>query len=88
VLSEAGYVQLFPYDVAARRAFLIVRPPGIGAFEFVILAGLRTAQLMRGCLPRIDSGHKATITAQLELSSGKVTSLLSSAVLPGTTPQA
>jgi DNA-directed RNA polymerase subunit K/omega len=67
-------------------ASVIVRPPGVGAFEFVILAALRTSQLMRGCVPRIDSGHKATVTAQLELSSGKVTSLVSD-VLPGTNPQ-
>ena len=67
---------------------MIVRPPGVGAFEFVILAALRTSQLMRGCLPRIDSGHKATVTAQLELSSGKVTSLLSAdVILPGTNQQ-
>ena len=86
MFCEAPYVHVFPNDVAARRAFLIVRPPGIGAFEFVILAGLRTAQLMRGCLPRIDSGHKPTITAQLELSSGKVTSMLASPVLPEIAP--
>jgi hypothetical protein len=27
---------------------------------------------MRGCRPRVDGGHKATVTAQLEVSEGKV----------------
>jgi hypothetical protein len=48
------------------------RPPGIGAFEFVILSSLRAAQLMRGCIPRVDGGHKMTVTAQLEVSRGMV----------------
>ena len=48
----------------------------MGGFEFVVLATLRATQLIRGCLPKIDGGHKSTITAQLEVSSGKVTRLL------------
>ena len=47
-------------------------PPGVGTFEFVVLASLRTAQLMRGCLPKIDGDHKKTVTAQLEVAQGKV----------------
>jgi hypothetical protein len=48
------------------------RPSGIGAFQFVILASLRAAQLMRGCLPRIEGTHKNTVIAQLEVSRGMV----------------
>jgi len=48
------------------------RPVGIGAFEFVILASLRAAQLMRGCRPKIDGFHKNTVIAQLEVAQGKV----------------
>lgn len=48
------------------------RPSGVGAFQFVILASLRAAQLMRGCTPRIEGVHKNTVTAQLEVSQGKV----------------
>lgn len=48
------------------------RPSGMGGFQFVILASLRAAQLMRGCLPRVDGGHKKTVTALLEVSQGKV----------------
>jgi DNA-directed RNA polymerase subunit K/omega len=41
-------------------------------FEFVILSGLRAAQLMRGCTPRIESTHKLIMTAQMEVAAGKV----------------
>jgi DNA-directed RNA polymerase subunit K/omega len=51
---------------------MIQRPPGLGAFQFTVLATLRAAQLMRGCRPRVDGLHKATVTAQLEVSEGKV----------------
>jgi DNA-directed RNA polymerase subunit K/omega len=53
----------------------IHRPSGVGAFQFVVLATLRAAQLMRGCRPRVDGVHKPTITAQLEVSEGKVTQI-------------
>ena len=52
---------------------MIPRPPDLGAFEFVVLATLRAAQLMRGCRPKVDGVHKATIMAQREVSAGKVT---------------
>jgi DNA-directed RNA polymerase subunit K/omega len=49
----------------------------MGKFEFVVLAKLRAAQLMRGCIPRVDTGdHKHTVTAQHEVSEGKVTQLV------------
>jgi hypothetical protein len=49
------------------------RPPGVGAFQFVVLATLRAAQLMRGCRPKVDGLHKPTVIAQLEVSAGIVT---------------
>jgi len=48
------------------------RPSGIGAFQFVVLSSLRASQLLRGCLPRVDGGHKSTVIAQLEVSQGMV----------------
>jgi DNA-directed RNA polymerase subunit K/omega len=51
---------------------VIPNPPGIGAFQFVILASLRTVQLMQGCRPRIEGAHKNTVTALLEVSRGMV----------------
>jgi hypothetical protein len=47
--------------------------PGMGAFEFVVLASLRTAQLTRGCAPKIPTTHKHTVTAQCEVAAGLVT---------------
>lgn len=51
---------------------MIQRPSDLGKFEFVILSTLRAAQLMRGCRPRVDGVHKATVIAQLEVATGKV----------------
>ena len=51
---------------------MMQHPPGIGVFQFVILASLRAVQLTRGCRPRIDGAHKNTVIAQLEVSQGKV----------------
>ena len=51
---------------------MIQRPSEFGAFEFAVLSGLRAAQLMRGCLPKLDSTHKKIMTAQLEVASGKI----------------
>jgi DNA-directed RNA polymerase subunit K/omega len=51
---------------------MIQRPSGVGAFQFVIMASLRSAQLMRGCPARVEGLHKATVTAQLEVSAGKI----------------
>jgi len=51
---------------------VIHRPSNINAFEFVVLAGLRAAQLMRGCTPRVEGAHKTIMTAQLEVATSKV----------------
>lgn len=54
---------------------MIHRPPGVGAFQFVVLSTLRAAQLIRGCTPRVDGGHKPIVTAQCEIAEGKVMQL-------------
>jgi len=51
---------------------MIQRPSSMGTFQFVVLATLRAAQLMRGCTPRVLGDHKATIIAQSEVAQGKV----------------
>ena len=48
-------------------------PEHMSAFEFVVLASLRTAQLARGCTPKFSSTHKHTVTAQWEVLIGHVT---------------
>lgn len=44
----------------------------MGKFEFVRLASLRAAQLMRGCTARVPERHKRTTTALREIAAGKV----------------
>jgi len=51
---------------------MVHRPAELSAFEFVKVSALRTAQLMRGCVPRVESRFKATLTAQSEVAQGKV----------------
>lgn len=46
--------------------------PGGNAFESVIVAVLRSAQLRRGCTPRVPKSHRWILTAQLEVAAGKV----------------
>jgi hypothetical protein len=50
----------------------VIRPPdGMSAYMFAVVASLRAAQLMRGCLPRVAPGsHRATVVAQLEVAQG------------------
>lgn len=59
---------------------MIHRPADTNSFEFVVLASLRAAQLMRGCTPRVAAAPKAVVTAQREVAEGKV------GRGPGTTP--
>ena len=56
---------------------LLARPEGMGLFEFVAVSSLRAAQLMRGCSPRVARSHTTARTAQIEVSEGKVTPLVS-----------
>jgi len=51
---------------------VIKRPDSSNRFEFAVVSGLRAAQLMRGCIPRVEREHKVISTAQLEVATGKV----------------
>ena len=51
---------------------MIQLPPGLGKFEFVVVATLRAAQLMKGCRPRLATTHKPTVTAQVEVAEGLI----------------
>lgn len=42
------------------------------AFEFVVVAGARAKQLMRGCTPRTTGSDKVIKIAQQEVREGKV----------------
>ncbi len=54
----------------------------MGAFQFVVLATLRSQQLIRGCRPRVDGVHKKTIIAQMEVAEGKVTQAIATPDAP------
>jgi DNA-directed RNA polymerase subunit K/omega len=60
---------------------VVQRPSGTNPFEFVVVAGLRAAQLMKGSVPRVERAHKVITTAQLEVAAGLV-SRIPPAVLP------
>jgi len=51
---------------------MVQRPSTWNAFEFAVLAGLRAAQLARGCTPRVIGAEKVTVTAQMEVAAGKI----------------
>jgi DNA-directed RNA polymerase subunit K/omega len=52
---------------------VIRRPVGSNPFEFAVVSGLRAAQLMRGCIPRVvRSTEKVITTAQMEVAAGLV----------------
>jgi DNA-directed RNA polymerase subunit K/omega len=54
----------------------VIRPPaGANPFEFIVLSGQRAAQLMAGCVPKVDTDHKIVVKAQLEVATGKVAPL-------------
>ena len=61
---------------------MIHRPAEFSVFEFVILSGLRAAQLMRGCIPRLEGAHKTTIMAQMEVAAGKVIRAANAPIIP------
>jgi len=54
---------------------MVRRPDDMNAFEFVVLSGLRAAQLHRGCTPRVEQSPKVAVTAQQEVAEGKVLGL-------------
>jgi DNA-directed RNA polymerase subunit K/omega len=51
---------------------MIDRSALANSFEFVVMAGARARQLMRGATPRVDDHRKATTVAQREVIEGRV----------------
>ncbi len=51
---------------------MVNRPIEMNQFEFAIVSGLRAAQLMKGCIPRVHKAHKPITTAQREVAERKV----------------
>ena len=48
------------------------RPEAKNAFEFVLLAGARARQLMRGCTPRVEGPEKPARLAAREVEQGHI----------------
>ncbi len=48
------------------------RPVTSNAFEFVVVAGARAKQLLRGCTPKTTGSEKPARLAQKEVKEGKV----------------
>lgn len=46
-----------------------------GRFEFVVMAGARAKQLLKGCTPRTTGSEKPTRLAEREIREGKVARL-------------
>ena len=51
---------------------VVQRPTLWNAFEFAVVAGLRAAQLTRGCTPRVPCAEKVAVTALMEVAAGKI----------------
>jgi DNA-directed RNA polymerase subunit K/omega len=51
---------------------MIDRSSLANSFEFVVVAGARARQLMRGATPRVQDGRKAITVAQREVAEGRV----------------
>lgn len=55
---------------------MVHRPVGTNPFEFIVIASLRAAQLMRGCTPLVEPASRVITTAQLEVAAGKISRLV------------
>jgi len=44
----------------------------MNAYEFVVMSSLRAQQLMQGCVSLVEGDHKATVLAQMEVSTGRI----------------
>jgi DNA-directed RNA polymerase subunit K/omega len=51
---------------------VVHRPADTNPFEFIVVASLRAAQLMRGCTPLVEPASRIITTAQLEVAAGKI----------------
>ena len=51
---------------------MVIRPPHLTAYEFVVVSALRAQQLRAGSVPRLSGQHGATTMAQLEVAHGRV----------------
>ena len=51
---------------------MVIRPPHLNAYEFVVVSALRAQQLLAGCTPLLPGEHSAATMAQMEVAGGYV----------------
>jgi DNA-directed RNA polymerase subunit K/omega len=51
---------------------MIIRPPELNAYEFVVVSALRAQQLRAGSTPTLPGTHSATTMAQMEVADGLI----------------
>ncbi|HEY5617274.1 MAG TPA: hypothetical protein VIK60_04975 [Vicinamibacterales bacterium] len=51
---------------------MVIRPPHLNAYEFVVVSSLRAKQLLAGCVARLEGPHNAATMAQMEVAAGRV----------------
>lgn len=51
---------------------MVIRPPHLNAYEFVVVSALRAQQLLAGCTPSLPGEHSAAMMAQMEVVGGYV----------------
>ena len=51
---------------------MVIRPPHLNAYEFVVVSALRAQQLLAGCTPSLPGEHSAATMAQMEVAGGHV----------------
>jgi DNA-directed RNA polymerase omega subunit len=44
----------------------------VNKFEYVVVAGARARQLLKGCTPRVEAQHKPARTAMKEVKARKI----------------
>jgi DNA-directed RNA polymerase subunit K/omega len=72
----ATFYVTWPSETGIAQETLVIDRSRTNAFEFVILAGARAKQLMRGCTPRTTGSDKVIKIAQKEVREGKVEKVL------------
>lgn len=51
---------------------MVIRPPHINAYEFVVVSSLRAKQLLAGCVAHFAEPHNAATMAQMEVAAGRI----------------
>lgn len=51
---------------------MVLRPPHLNSFEFVLVSALRAQQLRAGSVPRLGGEHSTSTMAQMEVAGGRV----------------